>query len=278
MEIPDLTGTVIVETVFATGKRITFTPMEIPDLSGTEIVETMIATGKRITLQSVRSPNGKWRAEVIRYDCVRVGIEVDEKAYEVIKLIRLEDGLETVLDTQLQNCGGLGAAGLGVEFWSANSQYVYYTEAREGVPDGCSGGWWRSLVAYDVLHDSREKLALGPLLPIRKILVFPMEKELILWDLNQGEIGRLPLLHADWVVWDIAWSPGGNELVYIQSEDICIPLKSSVVQVNVTEMIQTEIMETVSPGFTSAIYVSSDQIKLYDQNNREWRVNPAPRP
>ncbi len=254
------------------------TPMEIPDLPGTEIVETVIATGKRITLQSARSPDGKWRAEVIRYDCVRAGIEVDENAYEVVKLIRLDDGLETVLDTQLQNCGGLGAAGLGVEFWSANSQFIYITEAREGVPDGCSGGWWRPLVAYDVLNGGRENLALGPLSPDRKMLVFPREKELVLWDLNKGEVGRLPLLHQDWVVWDIAWSPKGNELVYLQTEDVCVSMKSSVVQVKMTELVQSEIMETASPGFTGVTYVSPGQIHLYDQNNREWLVTLAPKP
>lgn len=73
------------------------------------------------------------------YDCVPVGA-VEENAYEQLKLIQIDNSVAKIVDNQLRSCGGLGAFGLAGLFWSPNSSYFYYTNAREGVPDGC--GYW----------------------------------------------------------------------------------------------------------------------------------------
>lgn len=84
---------------------------------------------------SYSSPDNQWRVDIIIYDCVQVAGGVDSNAYEQLNLFEVSTGATQVIDSQLQNCGGLGAAGLDGRFWSSNSQYFYYKDARVGVPD-----------------------------------------------------------------------------------------------------------------------------------------------
>ena len=51
-------------------------------------------------------------------------------AYEVLKIA------PWTVETQLLYCGGIGASGLEGKFWSPDSRFFYYTNAREGWPDG----------------------------------------------------------------------------------------------------------------------------------------------
>ena len=53
------------------------------------------------------------------------------------------------VDSQLINCGGLGAYGFRGLCWSPDSSYFYYDMAREGVPDG-SGSWAPPIRQLDV--------------------------------------------------------------------------------------------------------------------------------
>jgi hypothetical protein len=73
------------------------------------------------------SPDGAWRVVLANFACTPVG-EQDIYAYETVSLVAT-DGAAAVVDSQLINCGGLGAYGFDGLFWSADSRYFYYTTA-----------------------------------------------------------------------------------------------------------------------------------------------------
>ena len=58
--------------------------------------------------------------------------------------------VEYQIDSQLLNCGGLGAFGLAPLFWGADGQTLWYTTAREGGPDGACRPWVRPMTRVDV--------------------------------------------------------------------------------------------------------------------------------
>ncbi len=77
------------------------------------------------------------------YGCVATGNGSEDGggyAFEALYLARSGADSAAQVDSQLINCGGLGAYGFQALCWSADSRYFYYDVAREGVPDG-SGEW-----------------------------------------------------------------------------------------------------------------------------------------
>jgi hypothetical protein len=123
------------------------------------IVETIIASQKPKISLPLLSPDGEWRAEVAIYDCIPFG-DMGEYALEQLKLVQVSKGVEKVADSQLLACGGLGAFGFEGLFWSLNSRFFYYTDASEGVPDGC-GYWVKPVLRLDTTSLTVESLGGG---------------------------------------------------------------------------------------------------------------------
>ena len=96
--------------------------------------------GTQPVTQTFTSPDGVWQAEIAMYGCASIadGEASGEYAYEALYLTRA--GAPAQVDSQLINCGGLGAYGFQGLCWSPDSRYFYYDMAREGVSDG-SGEW-----------------------------------------------------------------------------------------------------------------------------------------
>jgi hypothetical protein len=133
-------------------------PLPAPALSatapsvGTEppaAVGTVVATTEGRFLSPLASPDGAWQADVLAYECTPVG-DTDTLAYEQLRLSPSGGGESTTVAAQVINCGGLGAYGFAPLEWSADGRYLYYTDAREGVPDG-QGDWSRTILRYDTL-------------------------------------------------------------------------------------------------------------------------------
>jgi hypothetical protein len=123
---------------------------------------SLAATGTPVVLGPWRSPDGHRAARVELWPCptdeslaataVALGSRgqsIGSTSYERL-VIAGGAGPATLVDSQLLNCGGLGAGGLDGRFWSPGGRVFYYTDAREGVPDGLDCGWQPSLWAWDV--------------------------------------------------------------------------------------------------------------------------------
>ena len=67
-----------------------------------------------------------------------------------LRLARAGAGASAQVDSQLINCGGLGAYGFEGLCWSPDSRYFYYDTAREGVPDGMRLEWTPPIRQLDV--------------------------------------------------------------------------------------------------------------------------------
>lgn len=136
---------------------LTRLPAPTPDPTTQAIIAAVRGSSQPATT-AYASPDGAWRVDLAIFACTPVGAQ-DFYAYETVSLARTEDAA-TVVDSQLINCGGLGAYGFDGLFWSADSRYFYYTTAREGVPDGC-GDWQPPLRRVDVAIGASEDVSVG---------------------------------------------------------------------------------------------------------------------
>lgn len=234
-----------------------------------DIAETVAALSEPRVYAPLLSPDGKWRAEAVIYDCVSVNGE-GEKAYEQLRLIQVQEGVELVADSQLLNCGGLGSFGFAGLYWSPNSRYFYYTDAREGVPDGC-GYLHRPVVRLDATNLDIEHLGGGPLSPDGTRIATSQRKEIVVWDINEGELSRIPAIASDAATGPIAWSPDNNALVYLQNDSYCpFPGKSYVVLIDLLERESTLLLESDSPSFSGASWDRPGMLRLIDGEGKQW--------
>jgi len=250
------------------------TPTFIPTPAPTaDLAALVMAAQQPVLYASYPSPDGMWRMDIILYDCIKVQEGTDENAFEQLLLMdpASEDGQVAV--EQLQYCGGLGAYGFDGRYWSPNSRYFYYTDARQGFPDGC-GYWVPPLSRYDIAFAKNETLGLGSLSPDgSKVAAWnTTEQAMIIWDVNDGEIVRYSPLNPVAQMGPISWSPDSQKLVYLQVDSWC-PLsgKSSLVQVDLSLPGQTLLLESQIPTFGNLQWNSPDELTLFDENGKEWR-------
>jgi hypothetical protein len=221
-------------------------------------------------LAAYASLDAKWQVELVRYDCVEMALGYPH-AYEQLKLIRVDHGTEHIFDTQLLSCGGLGAGGLGGLFWSPNSRYFYYTDAREGLPDGSCGYWQPSIYRVDVLTLDFELVGAGHLSPDHTKLAMWQNHELAIWNLDEGEIGHISALVPDAMPADIAWSPDSSAFVYQQTTFDCLPFgQSHLVRVDLPGFEQTLLLESDAPGFGLVDWIGTNQLELTDDEFKHW--------
>lgn len=107
-----------------------------PDAATQEIVAAVMAGAQPIT-ETFAAPDAQWQVEIVIYGCVETGDEA-VYAYELLRFAAAGADEWRQADSQLINCGGLGAYGFQAICWSPDGRYFYYTTAREGVPDGNS--------------------------------------------------------------------------------------------------------------------------------------------
>ncbi len=129
-------------------------PQPTPDPTTQAIIAAVQAAGEPTTTAYV-APDGQRRVELAIFACAPTD-SGDVYAYETASLTRT-DGAAAIVDSQLINCGGLGAYGFDGLFWSADGRHFYYTTAREGVPDGC-GDWQPPIQRLDVTVGASDPL------------------------------------------------------------------------------------------------------------------------
>jgi len=268
-------------TAILTPRPVTETPTSTPDINATvtAIINAVMTVSTPKLHASYPSPDNQWRVEIIIYDCVHIegldpGFFADIHAYEQLKLVDVRSGATQVLENQYQSCGGLGAFGLEGRFWSSNSQYFYYTDAREGVPDGLCGYWEPPLRRLDIANGSVEELGMGSLSPDNAKLATWQGSDFVVWSLDEGEIARSSALPPDATRGPIVWSPDGEALVYLQTDDYCFPFGSSyVVRLDLPELKPDLLIESPSSAFTGVTWDDPDRINLFDEDGKAWKYD-----
>ena len=235
------------------------------------LIQKIMAASTPEVIESQVSPDGQWRAEVIRYNCVQVS-GLEENAYELMKIVRVMDGMEMNVTDQLQYCGGVGAYGLNGLFWSPNNQYFYFGSARGGVPDGCCCGLWNpGMSRVDVISGEIETTpAKGQFLADGKTMLIPAEQEFVFWDLDKGEIARTTFAVADKILESYALSPDGSTLVYILSTECYTLGNTYVVLLSLSDFTHTLLLESETPGFHGVDWETPNELKLYDFDSQVW--------
>jgi Tol biopolymer transport system component len=223
------------------------------------------------SVQVFTSPDQSWRAEVVRYECTLVS-EVDgELAYEQL-LITGPDGEATPIAQQLQFCGGLGAGGINGLFWSPDGKSFYFDMAREGTPDGVPCMHWytgKSRLNLEKLEvevlPGRGLPGIGSLTPDGYGLLLLGEPDLILWDLDQGEVDRSTHPYPDLSVKSTAFSADGSRVIYVLRQDCIRPgADSFVVVLNLADWTHTIVLESSDPSILDATWESDDSVSLVD--------------
>lgn len=261
-------------TATSTPRPPTQTPTSTPDFDATAAAiagAVMTASPPRL-YDSYLSPDEQWRVDIMIYDCVQLTAGTDPNAYEELRLIEVSTGDVKVMDSQLLNCGGLGAFGLEGRFWSPNSRYFYYTDARESWPDGGCGYWERPLIRLDLADQSIQRLDGGPLSPDGTKLAMWEGTNIVIWDLDDGEIARAPAQLEAGFRGPIAWSPDGESLVYLQTEEDCNPFaRSYMIRLELPELNADLLLESESLAFTRVTWDDPDRIELTSWDGNTWR-------
>ncbi len=229
-----------------------------------------------VVVETNSSPDNKWKVELVRYDCVDVGAgDGVTNAYEQLFLIDLATEKKTMVADQFTYCEGIGAYGLKFVSWSADSRYLYYTEAAYGVPDGGGYGWYRPLSRYDLQSGETIALAWGPLTPDGVTMAYPdyQGQALYLWDMDRGEIARIPSSLSPSSplpkIYGIAWAADGKSLVFVEAECADCSGKASIVFLDVASLNRQVIYQVDSGMLFCCTWTSDRQI--------QFQVNDEPK-
>jgi len=225
------------------------------------------------------SPDDRWRIEILIHDCVQIenpdpDISAVAHALEQLQLVDVHTGSVEIVDSQLLNCGGLGAFGFDGRQWSSNSRYFYYTDAREGQPDGLCSYWVPPLVRLDVTDRRVEHLGMGPFSPDGTRLATWQNQDLVVWDLEEGELERSPALLPDAGRGEIAWSPDGESLVYIQTDEFCPGQGTShIIRLDLPELEPEQLIESEDPFFVHVIWDAAGSLIVSNMEGKAWRYD-----
>lgn len=195
--------------------------------SNDELITDITAASEPLSLMTGISRDRKWKYEVIRYDCTPVdpggGMGVTLMSYEILtRRDRKDDSAQPqVIADQLNDCQGLGAGGLGILHSSENSRYLYYTDAREGFPDGDPTGWLRPVYRFDTQDMSITPLGGGAFSKWRTMLITQdppspdgsVAPRSHLYDTNEAE----PLASYE-VTGEVVWMPDMSGVLIVEGD------------------------------------------------------------
>lgn len=106
-------------------------------------IDAIVAASEARVMQELMLSD-ELMATITVYPCVDMD-DGQEMSYERLDITDIRAEEITLVAEQLISCGGLGAYGLFITHVTEDASYVYFTEAREGSPDGLATGWTRPL-------------------------------------------------------------------------------------------------------------------------------------
>lgn len=241
-----------------------------------DIAATLTAGSVPRLYAAYPSPDGRRRAEVHIFDCALFP-DGGEYAYDRLQIGDTAGGEARFIDGQLQSCGGLGAFGLAGLFWSPSGRYFYYTDAREGAPDGC-GYWSRPTSRVDTTDWTTADLGGGPLSPDGLLLAVWDERDLVVYEVDGEEVGRVAAAADALALGPIAWSPDSRSLAFVQAAMFCIPGQSgatTVGRVDVPSLTSRVLLRSEDPAFQDVKWDEPEMLRLTDDQGREWLFDIA---
>ena len=243
----------------------------VPTSLPTQDIESALLTRVAPRLfASYPSPDSNWQAEVVIYECTAVDPEVPNgNSLEQLRLIRVVDASQRTVHSQLLYCGGLGAFGLEGLFWTEDSRYFYYTDAREGGPDGC-GYWRRPLLRFDVLDGSMDEFGAGTISPDGTKIAAWNGDQLEVWELAGGQIGQTQIPLPGLNPGATAWSPGGESLVLLLSQGFCPHGETLLVRVPLPDLAPSILLSSEGPSFADVTWDTPNQVTLHDEQGTGW--------
>ncbi|MBP8949490.1 MAG: hypothetical protein KBG73_11660 [Candidatus Promineofilum sp.] len=268
----ELTPTIAVATATATPTPL---PTATPGPSPTpEPAALIIATVEPRLKGALPSPDGALLAEVFVYPCPPEGDKASgdnatgeiltSQSLETLHVMDAATDLEYQIDSQVLNCGGLGAFGLEPLTWSADGQVLWYTTAREGGPDGACRPWARPMTRFDLAGWSSATLDQAAVSPDGAQVAGWQEGELVIYALDGGEIGRAAPAALPPNVGPIVWSPDGTALVYLQFTSYCGEAAgdSAVVLVDAVTFESRVLVTQSAPEFESVSWPEAGRLEL----------------
>ena len=213
----------------------------------------------------------------MRSDCVLIDAANGKNAYEQFVLTDLATGESRLVQDELEYCGGLGAFGLSGLSWSRDSRYFFYSDAREGVPDGGCLGWYRPAARLEVATGQITPLVQGPLSPSNTWEAGLAGNAFVMWNHATGEIIREPVAVAGLRAGALAWSPDGTALVYLQWTSKCVPVDGelTLVRYDLATRQQSMLLKSQTPEFASIVWDAPNHLRLFEADNIEWRYDLA---
>ena|GEM_PF-2317480 len=229
--------------------------------TATAVLQALQETAQPRTFQSMQSPDGAHLAEITILDCVQV-LPPSEMAnsYEVLTI----DG--QFVEDQFLYCGGLGAAGLGGLFWSENSRFFYYTDAREGVPDG-GGPWIRPISRYDTGTGEHEMLWMPVFSADGRRVAGGQGASLVVWDFEAGDLARFDFAGSErsWVN-AAAWSPDERSIAFAVQDCPAGGCDAILVSADLETMQMTELARLPNTQVNEMTWPEPDTILYFDYN------------
>ena len=207
-----------------------------------DVIAAVLAASQPVVLQDVEAPDGLWRAQVTSYPCVDIGEQV--ASYETLAIIDLRTGAAQTVAEQVINCGGLGAYGLSVRRWS--DDFLYYTDAREGVPDGLVTDWVPPLWRVQLADLEVERLGRGQFASNGTWLVTWDTVQINIMPVNAGTVSPLTPQPQNLQLLSVRWLPDNSGLIYIQADMPIMATRSTVTHIDLATMTQTVLLDTGS--------------------------------
>lgn len=195
--------------------------------------------------QVVDSPDGMLQAIVTVVPC-----NENDEAVEFLDVVDTVTGDSQRVIRQDIICGGLGASGLAVLQWSESGSYLYYTDSREGNPDGLGIGWQPFLFQV--------RLSDMTITPLGNAKFSPDHEWVFGWDYR--EVRVTPTDANDITVFsmeppsgdfrrvtDVIWLPDSSGILYIQADERISYAEqpydpTSVTYVDITTLTQTVLI------------------------------------
>lgn len=245
--------------------------------TNTAIVQELKKTITPQDYQQLLSPNGQYLANFIVLECTNITEGLNPYSLRTIKITdKIQPNTWIVID-QLIYCGGEGSGGiLGGLFWSNNSRYFYFTDNWYGEADTNPISWINTAYRYDLL--TKETLNLSGLaLSIDKLKIAAGDgRDLVVWDLDGGEIARFPgnniILDQSSSVWlhYLDWSSDNNSIAYILTlQSINNASNTSYILIaNICQKQNSLLFVSSNPEFIEVHWIDQNHLSLVGNSNQ----------